>query len=151
MRRVEFWLLAIPAILALLVWHSLEKPSPARAAVGVCVENFQRLHEGMTEAEVERVFGQSGAVSEASLRHIKKTWQGSGCVVHVNFRSITHGAYRGAWMPTSGPWGFAAPDEKAAIRLRPMPRNAGFGHETPVRRSPSRRATRRRRTRPRRG
>jgi hypothetical protein len=66
--------------LILLVELVRRQPSP-----GVTRDNFERLHEEMTEKEVEAIMGSPGEHGIDFLGGHTTLWRGQDCVVHITF------------------------------------------------------------------
>lgn len=75
-------LFAVPLV-GLLVVRQLKVPSP-----GVTQANFQRLHKGMSEKEVEWIMGCPGeSFMKNSFSHYT-CWTGPGCTVFIRFGDL---------------------------------------------------------------
>ena len=67
--------------LTLVVVVLIDRPSKP----GVTVENFKRLHKGMTEEEVEAIFGRPADHKSYMTLQNLRDWDGPGFRVHLVF------------------------------------------------------------------
>ena len=93
----------------LIFWNFLVPFKP-----GVTAKNFCRLHEGMTQAEVEVILGQRGTdTGLMSPMDAQKGWAGEEGRIYLNIIHYNQVAYSGAFF---GDDGLEAPHQKPGPR-----------------------------------
>jgi hypothetical protein len=96
MTKKRWFILGAIAMVLALAGSSVVLWSFTRIKPGATVENFRRLHRGMTQAEVEEILGQGGEVPVPQSFPTRIAWEGEDGVIYIDFiSSAWTGRYQG--------------------------------------------------------